>query len=523
MQTGKFKKQLSLLDLTMVALGAIFGSGWLFASSHVAAMAGPAGVLSWVLGGVAVLLLGFVYCELGAALPKAGGIIRFPVFSHGELLGFLLSVMTVIAFSSLIAIEVVAARQYAAAWFPSLTAGPEGDPTVLGWTVQFLLLLLFFVLNYFSVRTFALANNIISLFKFVVPLLIMIFLLRYFNEANMTSEGFMPYGMSGITGAVSAGGIIFAYLGLTPVISVASEVKNPQRTIPVALILSIILSTIIYILLQLSFLGSIPTDMLSGGWGAVKDKFTLPYHDIALILGLGWLGVLTVADAIISPSGTGNIYMIATPRVVYAWAKSGTFFRRFSFIDPKSGIPRPALWFTFALSIFWTMPFPSWEKLISVVSAALVMSYAIAPVTCGALRKNAPDLPRPFMVRGIAVMGPLSFIIAALIVFWSGWNVVSWLLAIQILLFAVYILFGKYVPTETVSLAQQIKSSWWLIGFYALTILVSYLGTYGGGTGILTSPWDTIVMAVMSLGVYYWGVNTGLPKAIIPESDPDEE
>ncbi len=62
---GKFKKQLSLIDLTFIGLGAIFGSGWLFAASHVSAIAGPAGIFSWLLGGFAVLLLGIVYCELG--------------------------------------------------------------------------------------------------------------------------------------------------------------------------------------------------------------------------------------------------------------------------------------------------------------------------------------------------------------------------------------------------------------------------------------------------------------------------
>lgn len=68
-----------------------------------------------MIGGFAVLLLGIVYCELGAALPRAGGIIRYPVFSHGELMGYLLGFITLIAFSSLISIEIVAARQYAAA------------------------------------------------------------------------------------------------------------------------------------------------------------------------------------------------------------------------------------------------------------------------------------------------------------------------------------------------------------------------------------------------------------------------
>lgn len=85
---GKFQRNLSLTDLTFIGLGAIFGSGWLFAASYVAAIAGPAGILSWLIGGGAVLLLGLVYCELGAALPRAGGVVRYPVFSHGALLGY---------------------------------------------------------------------------------------------------------------------------------------------------------------------------------------------------------------------------------------------------------------------------------------------------------------------------------------------------------------------------------------------------------------------------------------------------
>ena len=136
---GKFKKQLTLTDLTFIGLGAIFGSGWLFAASHVSSIAGPAGIYSWLIGGLAVLLLGIVYCELRPAA-RAGGIIRYPVFSHGELMGYLLGFITLIAFSSLIAIEVVAARQYAAAWFPFLSLPGSGDPTPIGWLVQLALL-----------------------------------------------------------------------------------------------------------------------------------------------------------------------------------------------------------------------------------------------------------------------------------------------------------------------------------------------------------------------------------------------
>ena len=174
--------------------------------------------------------------------------------------------------------------------------------------------------------------------------------------------------------------------------SVASEVRNPQRTIPIALILSILLSTLIYVLLQLAFIGSIPTDMLAAGWHDVSKAFSLPYRDIALALGVGWLAVMVVADAMISPSGCGNIYMNATPRVVYGWAKTGTFFKVFTRVDEASGIPRAGQAHVRPRDLL-DAAVPSWEALINIVSAALVLSYAVAPVSVAALRRTAPDLP----------------------------------------------------------------------------------------------------------------------------------
>jgi len=505
---GKFRKTLSLTDLTFIGLGSIFGSGWLFAASHVASMAGPAGILSWVFGGVAVFLLGLVYCELGAALPRAGGVVRYPEYSHGPLLGSLMGFITLIAFSSLIAIEAVASRQYAAAWFPELTQAGGSSPTLLGWMLQFGLLVLFFLLNYFSVKSFAISNNIVSVFKFLVPVLVIVLLLSHFNGENMSVQGFAPHGVSGVQAAISTGGIIFAYLGLTPIVSVASEVRDPQRTIPFALILSILLSTLIYVLLQFAFLGSIPTAQIAGGWAGIDKLYALPYRDIALVLGLGWLAWLVVADAVVSPSGTGNIYMSATPRVIYGWARS-IGIKSLTKVDAKSGIPRPALWLSFALSVFWTLPFPSWEKLIGVVSAALMLSYAAAPVAVAALRRSAPGLARPFRVRALAMLGPLSFIVAALIVYWSRWETLSWLLGLQVVMFAAYVLYRLPSQAGRAKLLRQVQCSLWLIVFYLLVMAVSYLGTFGGIAAI-THPWDTLLVAVIALGTYEWAARSGL-------------
>jgi hypothetical protein len=122
----------------------------------------------------------------------------------------------------------------------------------------------------------------------------------------------------------------------------------------------------------------------------------------------------------------------------------------------------------------------------------------------------------------MSVLGPLSFIIAALIVYWSGWSTVSWLLGLQILMFVIYLLCGRMVPTAHLNLGQQVRSSAWLIGFYAVTIVLSKLGSFGG-IGVLSHPFDTVIVAVCALGIYYWGAATGVPAHLIRLETEDDE
>ena len=521
MHNGKLKKRLSLTDLIFIGFGAIFGSGWLFASSKVVSMAGPAGWMSWVIAGIAVILLGLVYAELGGAIPRAGGIVRYPVYSHGPLMGYLMGFATLVAYSSLCSIEVEAARQYASSWWPALSAGSTQSPTMLGWIVQVILLFIFFLLNFWSVGTFAKTNTVMTVLKFVVPTLTVIVLFVSMHRSNFTSHGFAPFGASGVETAISSGGVIFAYLGLQPIVAVASEAKRPQTSVPIALIVSVVLSTVVYVLLQVAFIGAIPPSQLTGGWAPILKAFSLPFRDVAMALGIVWLAVLIVFDAIVSPSGTANIFMNSSSRIVYGWAKNGTLFKIFAKVDEKTGIPRPALWLAFILSIFWTLPFPSWGTLIGVVSDALVLTYALAPISAYAFRKNAPHVPRPFHLRGLSVIGPIAFIIASLIVYWTGWGVDSWLLGSQLVMFVIYLLAKKWVPTAQVAFRQQIKSSWWLVFYYIAIIIVSYFGNFGG-IGAIPGVWDQIFIAVIAVITYYWGGYTGLPEAILDE-DPTEE
>ncbi|MCG0999016.1 APC family permease [Acetobacter persici] len=509
--SGHFRQRLGLFDLTMIGFGSIFGSGWLFAAAHVADMAGPASIVSWLIGGIAVLLIGLVYCELGAALPLAGSVVRYPEQAHGSTAAFLTGAMTTIAFSSLISIEIVAARQYADAWTGGLTRNASGDPTLAGWLVQLAVMGLLYAINRRGIGSFALINNIVTVFKFLVPTLVVVLLLAAMHPGNFSLHGFAPHGFQGVETAISAGGVIFAYLGLTPILSVASEVRNPQRTIPIALVASITLAMLVYLLLQTAFIGALPPALLTDGWNGIATRLSLPFHDIAVQLGLGFLALMVVTDAILSPTGTGNIYMSATARVVYAWSRSGTFFPVFQRMDTQRGVPDKALLLTFGLALFWTLPFPSWQALIGVVSSALMLSYAMAPTSAAALRRCQPDLPRPFRLPCFSVLSPLAFAIASLIVIWTGWSTLCWLMPALLVLTGIFMMLVRR-NLSSAAWSQELRSSLWMPVYFLGLLGLSWCGPFQG-TGLLNHVWDDVAVIAFALIIHHWAALCGVKTA----------
>ncbi len=520
MESGKLKRQLNLLDLTFLGLGAIIGSGWLMASLGGANIAGPAAWISWVIGAVAVLLIGLVYAELGGAMPRAGGIIRYPDYSHGPIIGYMMGFAAIIAYSSVAGIEVEAVRQYAQQWWPALGTA-SGNVSVLGWFIQLLLLFLFFLLNFWSVNVFGKINSIVTAIKFIVPLLTIIVLLTQFHGVNFTSHGFATHGFSGIESAVSTGGIVFAFLGFRQSVDFAGEAKNPQRNVPLSIIIAIVLGAVLYVLLQVVFIGAVPASSLAGGW----DKLSLkaPFANLAMLLGFGWLATFLFIDGAISPSGTGNIYQSSTARVIFAWARTGTFFKVFNKVDPKTGIPRAAMILAFILAVFWTGPFPIWSQLVGVVSSATVMTYIIGPISAAAFRKTAPDLRRPFRLGGMGIIAPIAFIVASLIIYWTGWSIDSWLIGLQLIVFVLYLLMKNVMPTEAVPFSQQLKSAWWLVAYFVAMFFISMFGNFGGGKGAIAAPYDQFLIIVVALIAYYWGVASALPKPVLLDHEETEE
>lgn len=508
----------------MASLGGIIGSGWLFGALYAANAAGPASILSWLLGGLAVILIGLVYAELAGMLPESGGVARYPDYSHGQVTGFLMGWAVWIGYAASPAIQAEAVVQYSAHYIPGLFSARTDTIGPWGLILAAALMGAFFVINYFGVRSFARINTPLTLVKFIMPVLtIGVFLTVSLHWHNITAGHFAPYGTAGVLQAIATSGIIFAFLGFRQAVDLAGEAKNPHRDVPRAIMISIGIGVLLYAALQVVFIAAVPPAALHGGWA--HAAFDAPFAQLAVGLNLGWVADLLYVDAIISPSGTGNVYLASTTRVLYALAENGDMPKVLARVDPKTGIPVGALVTALILGLLFLAPFPAWNQLVAVISSVTVLTYIMGPVSAAVFRRTAPAARRFYRLPALEVMGPVTFIIGTWIIYWTGWAV-DWKIMVAMLAgLALYTFFSWRMPQQINRPSwASVKASVWLMVYLAGLLTLSYFGSHRFGSpyhnhrGLIHFPWDLAATAAFAVACYYWGVASGYPTEHLAEA-----
>ena len=433
----KLRRDIGLLGLLFASLGSIIGAGWLFGALYASSLAGPASVISWVLGGGVVMLLALTHAELGGMYPVAGGSARFPRYAFGNLIGFTSGWIAFLGAVTVGPIMVEAMLLYTSNYISSLTTVSGGRPvlTVQGYFVAGTLLLLLCTINVMGVRWLANINMLAVCWKLLVPAVTVVALIATSAHTENFSAhgGFMPFGWKGVFLALSSGGVIFAGLGFEQAVQLGGETRNPRRNIPFAIIGGMTVAIVLYIGLQVAFILALDPSELSKGWGAVSFSGGFgPFAALATALGLGWLAVLLYSDAIVSPGGTGLIYTGASARLTFALARNGFIPSAFARLSPR-GTPFLAIAFSFLCGLVILLPFPGWQQLVGFISAAAVAVYAMAPLALGALRRQDPERPRPFRLAAASLLAPGTFVAASEILLFTGWAVI-WKLIVAILI-----------------------------------------------------------------------------------------
>ena len=357
-------------------------------------------------------------------------------------------------------------------------------------------------------------GNTLMIWKLIVPILAIIMLMiSSFHMGNFTAQGFAPMGVQGTISTIATSGIVFSYLGFRQAIELSGEAKNPQRDVPIAIVGSVLIAGIIFVLLEVAFIGALnPTD-LAHGWAKVTfTGASGPFAGLATILGLSWLAGLLYIDAVVSPAGTGLVYGGTTARVVYATGKDGLSLPWFAKLNSK-GAPSVGLWITWIVGLLFFLPFPSWQKIVTFISSASVLAYGVGPVCLLTLRRTLPldTHPRPFTLKGAWLWAPLAFIAANLIIFWSGAGTDNFLFGALAVIFVLYVI-AQAVAGHAGDLHW--KSAWWLFPYFLGMWAITYMGpaTPIGGNGMLTFDEGMGLIVILSFIIIGLAVSTGLPE-----------
>jgi amino acid transporter len=512
------RREIGLVGAIWSSETTIIGSGWLFGAWLAASAAGTAALLGWVIGGAAIIILALVHAELGGMYPVAGGTARFPHFAFGSVAGASFGFFSWVQSITTAPVECFAVMQYLDYYWRGLYDTSTSNVTGLGFVVSIILMAIFTVINFLAIRHFNRVNSAITWWKVAIPVLAIIVLFTQFRAGNFDSHGgFLPYGIKALFAAIPSAGIIFAYLGFEQVDQLAGEVRNPQRNVPLGVIGAILIGTVIYILLQVVFIGALRPSALAHGWAALgtSDNFsTGPLAFLAGAVGLSWLAVVLRVDAAISPSGTGLITTTATSRIGYGLARNRYYPQVFAKVD-RRGVPWFSLILAFLLGLVFLLPFPSWHSLVSLVTGASVLMYAGAPLALGAFRRQIPEATRPYRLAGAGVISPLAFIVANMLIYWSGWLAVWKLGAVLII---GYVLIGIFMAFDPQRPPLNWRSASWLPVWLIGLGIISWQGQFGpGNASRIPFWWDMLIVAAWSLAIYYWAQACRLPREQMTE------
>jgi amino acid transporter len=509
------RRQVGIIGLIWASEGSIIGSGWLFGSFYASQIAGPAAIISWLIGAVALMVLAFVHAELGGMFSIAGGTARYPHYAFGSMAGASFGWFAWLQAAAVAPVEVLAVLSYGTVhihWLTTTDAAGNPVPTwPRGYFISAALLLIFVGINFFGVRWLAHTNSTATWWKLGVPILAIIVLATKWHSGNFSAGGgFAPAGLHGIFEATSAGAVIFALLGFEQAIQFGGESANPKRDIPRAVVGSMIIGSIVYILLQIVFIAALPGDALKHGWAALSfTNDAGPFAAIATLAGLGWLATILYIDALISPGGTGLIYTSSTARVSYGLSKNGYVPQRFESTD-KRGVPWFSLAFAFIAALIFFLPFPSWQNLIELITAASVLMYAGAPLSFGVFRHRHADKPRSYRLPLGEFWSPLAFFFANVLIFWSGWDTI-WKLGLAIVIGYVLIGINFVFKLNPNTPKPDWKAAQWLPVYLIGMGVISWVGTFGNGRGYLKLGPDFAVILVFSAIIYYWARAVSLP------------
>lgn len=464
----KMKRVLGWLELTGIGIGCTIGAGIFVVTGIVAHdKTGPALFLSYILSGLACFFAAFSYAELAAMVPSAGSAYSYARATMGQLMGWILGWDLILEYA-------VSAASVAQGWSkyfgellsfmglhlpPAIMSPPWGfdpDTGALSSTgavldlPALLIVVIVTVILVVGIRESARFNTAMVILKLLIVVFVIFVGLAYVKSENFTP--FLPYGFGGLSffgftvagqtgpdgspaGVVAGAALVyFSYIGFDAVVCNSEETKKPQRDLPIAIILSLAVSTVLYVAVSLVLTGMVPYNRIS------KDA---PLSAAFGEHGLRWAEVIIAIGAVVGITSVLLVTMMSQPRIFMAMARDGLLPKRFfAEIHPVFHTPWKSTILTgvFVALISALIPL---SVLVELVSIGTLMAFAVVCIAVIVLRKTRPDIPRPFQCPWVPWLpGAGAFLCVMLMLSLPGQN---WLRLIVWLLIGltVYYFYGR--------------------------------------------------------------------------------
>ncbi|WP_232696618.1 amino acid permease [Brevibacillus daliensis] len=428
-QGNNITKSLGAMDLMLLGIGATIGTGVLVLTGLVAARdAGPAVIFSFMIAAFVCGLAALCYAEISSAIPVSGSVYTYSYATIGEFVAHLMG-------WTLLSVYVLTTSAVASGWtgyVSNFLAGFGIDlpqellliPSQGGLVNLPAMILVIFITLLLSLGTkeSKKVNNIMVAIKLGVILLFIGVGVFYVKPVNWTP--FMPFGFEGVMAGAAA--VFFAFLGFDALATSAEEVKNPQRDLPIGIISSLVICTLIYVVVCLVMTGMVSYTELN-----VPEAMAYVLHAV----GQDAVAGVIAAGAIIGIMAVVFAYIYATTRVFYSMSRDGLLPKMFAKMNKKEA-PTAALWLTGIVSAFIS-GFIDLKELANLANIGALLTFAMVSITVIILRKSHPNMKRGFKVPFVPVLPIIS--VASIIFLMMNLPLQTWIL------FSIWMVLGVIV------------------------------------------------------------------------------
>lgn len=393
---GELKRSMGLLQLTLFSVGATLGTGIFVVLGEAVPLAGPAVVLAFALAAVTALFSALSYAELAGTIPVSGSSYSYAYATMGELVAWVCGWCLLLEYAVSVSAVAVGWGAYLNEFFNqtfgfTMPAAISNSPGENGGVINIPAVVVVLIATFLLLRgtsESATANTIMVFLKIGILVFFCVVAFTAFNSGNLTP--FAPMGLAGISAAGSK--VFFSYIGFDAASTAGEEAKNPKRDLPLAIIISLAIVTVVYVAVGLAAVGAMPWQQFSLGDSNSEAALA---KVLETATGTTWPSAVLSFGAVIAIASVVLTVMYGQTRILFAMSRDGLIPHIFQKVNPRTSVPvaNTAIVAGFISLLAALIPL---GKLVDATSIGTLFAFSLVNIGVIVLRRTRPEMPRSF-------------------------------------------------------------------------------------------------------------------------------